>query len=290
MKENGQGKFASVLQYIDSHLEESLSLEHLAAAFALSPYHFHRQFSLHCGMPLHRYIQLNRLKRASYRLAFRERGELLDLALETGYESCEAFARAFKKATGQTPGEFRKQPQWQNWYTLGQSLDEVRESYMKWQYSVEQVQIVDFPATSVVVLEHHGRPDKLAQSIRQFIAWRRENKLHPRVSATYNLLYGDPREVEPDDFRLDLCVATAIDPGENDLGLVARTIPAGRCARLRHQGAEATLGQAVRFLYVHWLPDSGERLRDFPLFLQRVSFYPDVPEHEAIVDIFLPLL
>lgn len=159
MKENGQGKFASVLQYIDSHLEESLSLEHLAAAFALSPYHFHRQFSLHCGMPLHRYIQLNRLKRASYRLAFRERGELLDLALETGYESCEAFARAFKKATGQTPGEFRKQPQWQNWHTLGQSLDEVRESYMKWQYSVEQVQIVDFPATSVVILEHHGRPD-----------------------------------------------------------------------------------------------------------------------------------
>ena len=36
-------------------------------------------------------------------------------------------------------------------------------------------------------------------------------------------------------------------------------------------------------------PASGEEPRDFPLYFQRVSFFPDVPEHEAITDVFLPL-
>jgi AraC family transcriptional regulator len=38
------------------------------------------------------------------------------------------------------------------------------------------------------------------------------------------------------------------------------------------------------------LPASGEALPDFPLYCQRVSFVPMVAEHEAITDIFLPLV
>jgi AraC family transcriptional regulator len=37
------------------------------------------------------------------------------------------------------------------------------------------------------------------------------------------------------------------------------------------------------------LPQSDEELRDFPLFFQRVSFFPDVAESEAVTDVFLPL-
>jgi AraC family transcriptional regulator len=39
-------------------------------------------------------------------------------------------------------------------------------------------------------------------------------------------------------------------------------------------------------LYTAWFPQSGEELRDFPLYYQRVKFFPDVPENEAITDIF----
>jgi DNA gyrase inhibitor GyrI len=53
-----------------------------------------------------------------------------------------------------------------------------------------------------------------------------------------------------------------------------------------HEGLPA---QTLKYLYATWLPASGEELRDFPLYLQRVRFFPDVPEHEAIVDVFLPL-
>jgi AraC family transcriptional regulator len=42
-------------------------------------------------------------------------------------------------------------------------------------------------------------------------------------------------------------------------------------------------------LYASWLPTSGEELRDFPLFMQRLKFFPDVPDSEAQTDIYLPL-
>jgi AraC family transcriptional regulator len=70
---------------------------------------------------------------------------------------------------------------------------------------------------------------------------------------------------------------------------VAKIIPAGRCAVLRHVGTDDTLGQAISTLYQQWLPQSGEALRDYPLYFRRVVFFPEVPENEAITDIFLPI-
>lgn len=43
------------------------------------------------------------------------------------------------------------------------------------------------------------------------------------------------------------------------------------------------------FLYSEWLPQSGEEPRDFPLYFQRVEFFPDVPEYESVTDVFLPI-
>jgi AraC family transcriptional regulator len=58
---------------------------------------------------------------------------------------------------------------------------------------------------------------------------------------------------------------------------------------LRHVGSEDTLSATIDVLYAKWLPQSGEELRDFPLYFQRVRMFPDVPEAEAITDVYLPL-
>ena len=99
----------------------------------------------------------------------------------------------------------------------------------------------------------------------------------------------DPAQTPPEQFRLDLCAATSRPVAANELGVIEKVIPGGRCAVLRHTGSDDTLGAAIHFLYSSWLPASGEEPRDFPLYLQRVTFFPDVPEHEAISDLFLPL-
>jgi AraC family transcriptional regulator len=54
-------------------------------------------------------------------------------------------------------------------------------------------------------------------------------------------------------------------------------------------GAEDLEAPAL-FLYRDWLPASGEEAGDFPLFCQRVTLYPDVPEQETVTELFLPLV
>ncbi|MDT8758639.1 GyrI-like domain-containing protein [Sphingomonas psychrotolerans] len=72
-------------------------------------------------------------------------------------------------------------------------------------------------------------------------------------------------------------------------GVVARRIPAGRCAMVRMTGSSDNLKPAIHFLSAEWLPRSDEELRDFPVFAERVRFFPDVAENEAVTDIYLPL-
>jgi AraC family transcriptional regulator len=283
-------RFRKVLEYIDAHLDEELSLEVLSALSAFSKYHFHRQFSELFGLGVHKYVQLVRLRRASRQLAFRSELRVIDIALESGYESPEAFARAFKKAVGQTPSEFREHPEWVPWHDTYQPLAALRSRHMSRNYSIADVEIVNFETTRVAVLEHRGDPKLLLASVRKFIDWRKQNRLPPKLSATFNLIYDDPHTTPPEQFRVDLCAATsrAVDP--NDTGVVERAIPGGRCARLRYVGSDDGMGEALAFLYAQWLPQSGEEARDFPLFLQRVRFAPEVPEHESEIDFYLPLV
>jgi AraC family transcriptional regulator len=282
-------RFRKVLEHIDAHLDGDLSVEGLSRVAAFSKFHFHRQFSSLFGMGVYEYVQLQRLKRASYQLAFRDQHSIIEVALASGYEGPEAFARAFKKRVGQTPSEFRKQPRWEPWSATYQPLSELRSRHMKPTPQAAQVQLIHFPETKVAALQHRGDPRRIGDSVRTFITWRKQNALPPRLSATFNVLHDNPEEVAPEDYRLDICAATDREVKENPFGVVAKVIPAGRCAVLRHVGSDDTLAATVRYLYAEWLPQSGEELRDFPLFFQRVSFFPDVPEHEAVTDVFLPL-
>jgi AraC family transcriptional regulator len=280
-------RFQKVLDYIDKHLDEDLAVARLSDVAAFSKHHFLRQFSDLFGIGVYKYVQLRRLKRASYQLAFRDDQPVTAIALDSGYENLESFSRAFKKSAGQTPSEFRKQPQWTPWHDTYQPLTALRTRYMPNKTDTRDVRIVDFPQTRVAVLEHRGDPDRIGDSIRAFIAWRKQHHLHPSRHATFNIFYDDPYQVAPEDYRIDLCVAVDRDIAGD--GMVDKTIPAGRCAVLRHIGSDDHLHSSIAYLYSEWLPQSGEEPRDFPLFVQRVTFFPDVPEHEAVVDVFLPL-
>ena len=282
-------RMRAVLAHIDTHLDESLDVEQLAEVAAFSKYHFHRQFTLLFGMNVGRYVQLLRLKRAAHQLAYRDAARITDIALACGYEAPEAFTRAFRKQAGQSPTDFRDTPQWGTWAADLHALRALRSQHMPTQPQARSVDIVEREDVPVATIEHHGDPARLGQTIRTFIAWRREQRLHPSVSATYNIVYNNPDDVPPDAFRMDICVATRDAIAPNAAGVVPKTLAGGRYAVLRHIGSDDTLDQSVAYLYAEWLPASGEALRDAPLLFQRVRFYPDVPEHEAVTDVLLPL-
>jgi AraC family transcriptional regulator len=88
---------------------------------------------------------------------------------------------------------------------------------------------------------------------------------------------------------VDLCVGTDQPIEANGEAIKAGEIPGGRCAVLRVVGHTDNLEPAALYLYRDWLPASGEEARDFPIYCQRLSFFPEVPEHEAVAELFLPL-
>src|SRR5215203_6062553 len=110
-------RFRRVLDYIDVHLDEPLDIDTLSSVAAFSKFHFSRQLSELFDIGLYRYVRLRLLKRSAFQLAFRSEG-IIEIALASGYEAPEAFARSFKKSVGQAPSEFRKQPSWKPWHAL----------------------------------------------------------------------------------------------------------------------------------------------------------------------------
>ncbi|MBW8365172.1 MAG: AraC family transcriptional regulator [Rhizobium sp.] len=277
-------RFGKVLDYIETHLDEVLSVEQLSRIANFSKYHFHRQFAEHTGVSVFRYIQLLRLRQATYRLAFDHGARIIDIALEAGFENPESFSRAFRNTFEQSPSEFRRHPKWETWHARYRFRTPERKQTM-------EVEIVDFETTRIAVQEHRGPIELLNDTVGQFIIWRKANGLSPvKTSRTFGIAYDNPDTTEPEKFRFDICGEVTGEVPANPQGVVAKIIPGGRCARVRHRGTHTRLGESAIYpLYRDWLPASGEELRDFPLYFHYLNLLPETPEHELVTDVYLPL-
>ncbi|MGO1002404.1 AraC family transcriptional regulator [Lysobacter sp. CA196] len=148
--------------------------------------------------------------------------------------------------------------------------------------------MVEFPETAVACAEHRGPPQLEYETSRKLIEWRIEHRLLPAEHRTYGVHYTDPYTTAPADHRVDFCVSYDRRVSPNAQGVVAKIIPANRCAVARHLGSRAHNAAAV-YLLREWLPRSGEALGDFPIFFHYVNVGPNVQEHEMITDVYLPL-
>lgn len=278
-----------VLDHIDRHLDGDLDLAAVSSVAAFSKFHFHRQFKATFGLSLHRYVQLARLRQASKRLADGQGHSVTDIALDAGYETPDAFARAFRQRFQQSPSDFRKSPDWAPWLQAFGPLNSARNKLMQTTFSPDQVTIREVAPTRVAMFEHRGDPATLEVTIQRFIAWRKAGGLSPKTSPTFNIWYSERRPADPADYRMDLCVGIGPDQviDDGDGTVRAGEIPGGRCAVLRVTGDTHNLEPAALYLYRDWLPASGEEMRDFPIYCQRL--FLDDPEPGAAADLYLPL-
>ena len=97
----------AVIGYIEEHLDERVSLVTLARLARLSQHHFCRAFKQSFGIPPQGYLLQRRIERAKVLLADRA-NSITDVALTLGYAFNSSFTLAFRKITGQTPSEFRR--------------------------------------------------------------------------------------------------------------------------------------------------------------------------------------
>lgn len=306
-KDNYHQRFEKVLLYIDQNLESEISIKTLSDLAFFSPFHFNRQFSSYIGQPLHQYIQMNRLHKAALQLIYRQHLSIGEIASKAAFANSESFSRAFKQLFQQSPSQYRKSPKIKPCFEKqsinsksnnnsklksNSKLAKVRENMFDntpTKNEIETISIVDFPETKLAVYQHIGSPNKIMASVQHFIEWRKTHHTPPNQSKIYNLVYSDPNLTSDDDFQFDIGAQTDKDIGENTYDVVNKTIPTGRYAKYRHIGSDQFFNKSFNLLYGEWLPQSGETLRDFPCILERIKSFPDVPESETVIDIYLPL-
>ena len=106
-RERYSGLVRDVLNYVDFHYMEPLSLESLAAKYAVNKNYLSTRFSREAGMPVTDYINLTRVRR-SLKLLSGTGLSMPEIAERCGFSDANYYSRTFKKIHGTTPNEYRK--------------------------------------------------------------------------------------------------------------------------------------------------------------------------------------
>ena len=103
-----QQRMTAAIRYLEDNLYGDASLELAARAANCSVFHFYRMFEIVTGLGPGEYLRRRRLSEAALALSSGGPDKVLDLALRFGYESPDAFSRAFRREFGCLPSDARK--------------------------------------------------------------------------------------------------------------------------------------------------------------------------------------
>jgi AraC family transcriptional regulator len=281
MKRSYQTRVHTVLEYIEIHLYDDLSVKQLSDIACLSQFHFHRIFTAIVGMSLSKYVQYLKLRRAAKQIVMNKDISILNAALDAGFDSHEAFSRAFKKHCGLTPNAFRKNPCWKAWqFELSISLFKRKEEM--------NITIETRKAIRVAAYRHHGDPATVSESAAKLINWAKCNNYPVLDGGGYCVAYDNPDNTSPEQFRADFC----LDVGNNIIegkDIQEQVIAGGRYAVYRLRGSQEQITDVVMSMFQEWLPKSGEELRELPIIFQYHNYEMNVVPADLITDICIPI-
>ena len=261
-----------VLDYVHAHLDDELAPEALADVAGFSLHHFHRVFRGMVGESVMSYVRRLRLERAAFRLKH-QGGEILPIAVSFGYESHEAFTRAFRAHFGVPPSVYREQEQLR---LMAGISAEIREE----------------PSRAVLTKLHVGPYEQLAGPWAELVQAVTSLALPP-LGPTLGLVYDDPEITAPE--RCRYAPAWPVSQGWERTapplppGFSVRTFPAGKYAVALHRGPyDAILADYVALLG-RFLPQRGVELADEPVIERYLDAPGSVPDAELRTEICVRL-
>lgn len=271
-----------VIKFIGQHLDEKLDLIQLSDIACFSKYHFQRLFTAYTGLSLQQYIRWLRLKRAAHQLVVEKDKAIIEIAINAGFESHEAFTRAFKKVCGVSPSTFKLYSNWTIWEKPPYCLPKPG--------NIMSVEIKNIIERRLAVVEHRGSVETLADSLNKLIHWAKSQSMNlkPKAGESFGFAYDDPKITSPKSFRFDLGI-TVPEHVKLEGDIIEKRLPAGRYAVTMHKGSRDNIGDTVYKLYRDWLPDSGEELDDLPCIFCYYNFDHEVAETESLTECWLLL-
>ena len=272
-----------VVVHLQGRLDEPVSLEELARMAHFSPYHFHRIFRTIVGEPLMEYVRRLRLERAAQQLRTSNE-QVIRIAAAAGYETHEAFTRAFVAMFAHTPSEFRKdrsiriiERPWPAFNTGDGSMMPQFQGFR------------DGAPVRVVFLRHIGPygSGSIAQTWEKLCGWAGPRGLFNGPVRVMGIGHDDPTVTPPEKCRYDACITAGEGvSGEGEIGV--QTIPGGRFAVFTHIGPYVKLPESYEAIYRQWLPTASCELREQPPVEVYMS-HPNTPDAEKVTEILIPV-
>jgi AraC family transcriptional regulator len=270
-----QERVLHVLRYIEEHLDESHPLDDLARIACFSPYHFHRIFRGIVGEPVGEYVRRLRLERAARRLS--TPGLAIHvIAEEAGYESHEAFTRAFEAHFGSSPSEYRH----------------VREDrpVAKDAHTIEpSVHIECLEPIRVCFARHIGPFERVGETWGKLMFWAGPRGLIKPNTRFIGIWHDDPDVTPPDKLRGDVCftVEGGVEPGGP---YACKELEGGEYAVAVHRGPYESLGETYAMVCGPWAASSGRELADRPAFEMYLNDPRSTPPEELLTSVQIPLV
>jgi AraC family transcriptional regulator len=219
---------------IEDHLDEDLPLEDLAAAAHYSMFHFHRLFRAHTGETVREHARRLRLERSAYRLTH-TRDDILRIALDSGYDSHEAFTRAFKARIGLTPSAFREQRR-------EVQIQRTQEKEIDVDLRIEKRE----PAR-IAFVRHTGPYDKVGDAWGKLMKWGWTKMMFGKAD-TFGLCFDDPDVTPAERTRYEACMVVDVrTKPKGDVEL--RDLPGGAYAVGLHEGPYERIGDSYAQLF-----------------------------------------
>jgi AraC family transcriptional regulator len=270
-----RGRIDRTRAWLEAHLDEPFAIEDLAHEAALSLHHFHRVFRGVVGESVSDHLRRLRLERAARRLRTTDRG-ILEIAMEAGYGSHEAFTRAFAAHFAVTPSTYREDPGARIEAFLARSPG-----------TVPAVTLSERREVLVASMRHVGGWSGVGALFDALFAWAaRTGRARPGMEVC-GLCSDDPDITPEEKLRMDACVVVP-DGTKPDGEVFMQTIRAGLYAGTIHVGPYTTLGETYLALIGHWLPTTSYVPSPDPV-LERYLDGPEVPEERRRTEVAIRL-
>lgn len=234
---------------VESHSRMAISLEQVAAASDVSPFHLTRAFSTSFGTPLMRYVRQRRLSEAAKQLASGST-DILSIAIDHSYGSHEAFSRAFKDEFQVTPESIRAQGHHRN-------IELTEPIAMKTtpvpRLTKPRIETFEFKRLAGIVERYECRsPAGIPDQWQRFLPY----------------LGSIPKQIGKDAFgvcnnfaedqKFDYLTGVEVEESERlPFGLVRLDLPEHRYAVFRHSGHIAEIRAVIAAIWSEGLPASG---------------------------------
>lgn len=277
------------LDFLNSNLDQDLSLHTLAGVACFSPFHFHRIFISLVGETPNDYVRRLRLEKAANMLINFPQRSITDIAIECGFSSSAVFSRAFSAYFGVSArtwrGRKRKDQTINARQKSGKRISIGSASNSSPQASVK-IEILSLPAYHIAYIRClEGYNQAIGKAWKKLFSWAYPRDLITADTIMIGIPLDNPDITPEGKCRYHACITvSAQTEAEGEVRI--SHIEAGKYAVYHFKGKQTQIKHAYSYLYGVWLPESGWEPKDRPA----LEIYSGAPQKNYLTyDICLPV-